>query len=130
MISPGEDTLPIVLRHEFETGLQEFLSLDEIFQVAQDAGLEKARFDPICMGVKRKPFAGRSRQIYFVLFEAPQVESFRSQIERLSKARGGMFHAGVLDLVLPISGSDAGFASWLPITVDRVTECQAPLSEG
>ena len=130
MTSPGEDILPVVLQREFQTGLRAVLSPDEMLQVARDAGLEEARLEPVCMGVKREPFAGRSRQLYFVLFEAPAVAAFRQQLGREAAERGGpgAFGATPFDLVLPVGGSDAGFASWFPMTVDRSANCQAPLT--
>ena len=129
MTSPGENILPIVLQREFQTGLRTVLSPGEMLQAARDAGLEEARLEPVCMGVKRELFAGRSRQLYFVLFEAPAVVAFRQQLGRLAAERGGAATVGstTFDLVLPIGGSDARFASWFPMEVDRVTDCQAPL---
>ena len=118
MTSPGADILPIVLHGEFQSGLHAVLAPDELLQAARDAGLEAVRFEPVCLGVKREPFVGRSRQIYFVLFEAPAVAAFRQQLGRVAAERGGpgAFGATPFDLVLPIGGSDARWASWLPMT--------------
>ena len=129
MASPGTDLLPIVLHGEFRDGLRGVVTPEELLQVARDAGLEEARLEPVCMGVKREPFAGRSRQIYFVVFEAASVEEFRKQVGRLAAERGGSdgFRATPFDLVLTVGGSAGGFASWFPMTVDRATDCQAPV---
>ena len=129
MTSPGEDILPVVLRSEFQSGLRAVLAPDEMLQTARDAGLEEARLEPVCMGVKREPFAGRTRQIYFVLFEAPAVAEFRQLLGRVAAERGGQgtFEATPFDLVLPVGGSDPRFASWFPMAVDRATDCKAPL---
>ena len=126
MVSPGVDILPVVLHSEFRSHLRAVLAPAELLQAARDAGLEAARLEPVCMGVKREPFAGRSRQIYFVLFDAPVVAAFRRQLGRIA-ADGGGFGATSFDLVLPVGGSDAGFADWFPISVDRGADCQAPL---
>ena len=129
MISPGADILPILLHDEFQSGLRAVLTPDELLQAARDAGLEAARLEPVCMGVKREPFVGRSRQIYFVLFEAPAVAAFRQQLGRVAAERGGpgVFEATPFDLVLPVGGSDVRFGSWFPMTVDRDAHCQAPV---
>ncbi len=129
MTSPSADILPVVLHNEFQSGLREVLAPDKLLQAARDAGLEEARLEAVCMGVKREPFGNRSRQLYFVLFEAPAVVAFRQQLGRLAAEGGvpGAFGATPFDLVLPISGSDARFASWFPIAVDRVRDCQAPV---
>ena len=128
MVSPGADILPIVLQGEFQSGLRAVLAPDALLQAARDAGLEEARLDPVCMGVKREPFVGRSRQIYFVLFEAPVIAAFRQQLGRIA-AGSGAFGAAPFDLVLPVGGSD-GFASWFPIAGDRAGDCRAPVHHG
>ena len=130
MTSPGADMLPIVLHSEFQSGLRAVLAPDELLQSARDAGLEAVRLEPVCLGVKREPFVGRSRQIYFVLFEAPAVAAFRQQIGRVAAERGGPGAIGDMpfDLVLPIGGSDARLAGWFPMAVDRSTDCQAPVT--
>ena len=132
MTSPGADVLPIVLHDEFQNGLRAVLAPAELLQGARDAGLGGVRLEPVCLGVKREPFAGRSRQIYFVLFEAPAVAAFRQQLGRVAAERGGPggFGATRFDLVLPIGGSDARVASWFPMAVDRSADCQAPLTYG
>ena len=129
MTSPGADILPVVFHNEFQSGLRAVLAPDELLQAARDAGLEEARLEAVCMGVKREQFGGRSRQIYFVLFDAPAVAAFRQQLGRLAAEGGeaGAFGATPFDLVLPIAASDAGFASWFPMAVDRLTDCQAPV---
>ncbi len=131
MTSPGADILPVVLHNEFQRGLRAVLAPDELLQAARDAGLEEARLEAVCMGVKREPFGGRSRQIYFVLFDAPAVAAFRQQLGRLAAEGGeaGAFGATPFDLVLPVGGSDAGFASWFPVAVDRDRDCQAPVHD-
>ena len=126
MMSPSGDILPVVLRSEFQSGLRGVLAPDALLQAARGAGLEEARLEAVCMGVKREPFVGRSRQIYFVLFEAPVVAAFRQELGRVAAKGGasGVFAAAPFDLVLPIGGSD-GFARWFPMAVDRAGDCQA-----
>ena len=129
MISPGAHILPVVLQGEFLSGLGAVLTPEALLEAAREAGLEEARLEPVCMGVKREPFVGRSRQIYFVLFEAPAVAAFRQQLARVATERGGpgAFQAAPFDLVLPVGGSDVRFPSWFPMTVDRNVDCQAPV---
>ena len=129
MTSPAEPVLPIVLRSEFQSGLGAALSPDEMLQVARDAGLDQTRLDPVCMGVKRASFAGRSRELYFVLFDAPEVSAFREHLMALAQDPSGAGAPGsaTFDLVLPVGGSDSAFTSWFPMTVNREVDCQAPL---
>ena len=129
MTSPGDAVLPVVLRSELrgETGL--VLAPDEILDLARAAGLAAAPLDPVCMADKREPFAGRTREFYFVLFDSPEVSAFRRQLSALAAARGvaGAFTGDQFPLVLPIAGSDARFDTWWPLEVDRAVDCQAPV---
>ena len=130
MTAPGMPTMPVVLQSEYLGSLHTILSPEEILEVARQAGLEDAKLGPVCLGVKREPDAGRARQLFFALFEAPAFSQFRLELARLYEARGGSepFGPTALDLVLLIAASDAGFARWWPIEVDRDTDCQAPLT--
>jgi hypothetical protein len=129
MTSPGEDILPLVLRTEVRGELGAVLSPEEMLEAAKGAGLDRVRLDPVCMAVKRQPFDGRTREFFFVLFDVPEVLAYRRDLAGVAAERGvtGAFASPGFEVVLPIAGSDAGFASWWPLTVDRETDCQAPL---
>ena len=127
MTSPLDDVLPIVLARELSGGAGAPLSAEAIRQAAGDAGLERARLQPVCMAVKRETFAGRTREFYFVLFDIPEVAAFRRRLNELVEDGAGGDALGDLDLILPIAGSDAAFAGWWPVVVDRETDCQAPV---
>ena len=130
MTTPGQPAMPVVLQSEFVTTLREVLSPEEILAAARQSGLEDARFNLVCMAVRREPAAGRTRQLYFVVFEAPAFLRFRQTLARLYVGGGGAdeFDPAGLDLVLPVASSDADFAGWWPLEVDRATDCQAPLT--
>ena len=129
MTTPGQPAMPVVLQSEFVTALREVMSPEDILEAARQSGLEEARFDPVCMAVKREPAAGRTRQLYFVVFEAPAFLRFRHALAQLADGGGGAdsFDPAGLDLVLPVASSDADFAGWWPLHVDQATDCQAPL---
>lgn len=129
MTSPPDDLLPIVLEREYQRGLASVLPPDELLTAAREAGLDQVTLTPVCMAVKRQPFDGRTRQFYFVVFEAPAIAAFRADLAQLAAERGGTLEladAGFLP-VLPIAGSDAGFASWWPLDFDREADCRAPV---
>ncbi len=130
MTTPGRPAMPVVLQSEFVTALREVLSPEEILKAARQSGLQEARFDPVCMAVKRKPAAGRTRQLYFVVFEAPAFLRFRQALQRLYVGGGGAesFDPAGLELVLQVASSDADFAGWWPLDVDRTIDCRAPLT--
>jgi hypothetical protein len=130
MTSPARDTVPIVLQSELQGEVGAVLSPDEILMAARAAGIEQATIEPVCMAVKRQLVSGRTRELYFVVFEMPAVSAFRQRLSGLAAERGvaGAFGEAGFDLTLVIAGSDAGFESWRPLTVDRATDCQAPLT--
>lgn len=127
MTSPNDNLLPIVLASELRGDIAAVFSSQKLLELARTANLEQVRLDPVCMAVKREPFAGRTREFYFVLFDIPAVAAFREQLSRLAADSGVPGAFGPIDLVLPIAGSDGGFRSWWPLEVDREVDCQAPV---
>ena len=127
MTSPVDDVLPIVLDSELRSGPAAGLSPETIREAADETGLEQARLQPICMAVKRETFAGRTREFFFVVFDVPAVDAFRRRLAELAGEAAGPDPLGPLDLILPIAGSDAAFAGWWPVVVDRELDCQAPV---
>ena len=129
MTTPGDPMLPIVLGSELQGELGIVLTPDEMLTVARRAGLDQLALRPVCMAVKREPFMGRTREFFFVLFDAPELAAVRVQLGALAAERGV---ADALDdptfpFVLPLAASDAEFSSWWPLVVDRDTDCQAPI---
>ena len=106
------------------------LSADELLDAARRSGLAAAQVEPVCMAVKREPAAGRTRQLYVAVFDAPAVRAFRQDVARLYADAGGTgtFDPMTLDPVLPIASSDANFLSWWPLDIDREADCVAPLN--
>ena len=127
MTSPVDDVLPIVLASELRGGPAAGLSPEAIRRAADEAGLERARLQAVCMAVKRETFAGRTREFFFVVFDVPEVEAFRRRLGELAGAGVGPDMLGPLDLILPIAGSDTAFTGWWPVVVDRELDCQAPV---
>lgn len=130
LTTPGAPLLPIVLAREVQGELGIVLTPDEMLAVARDAGLERVELRPVCMAVKRKPFMGRTREFFFVLFDAPELAAVREQFRALAAERGvtDALSDATFEFVLPVAASDAEFGSWWPLVVDREADCQAPVS--
>ena len=124
MTSPVDDVLPVVLASEVRAA---GLSPETIREAAAEAGLERARLEPVCMAVKRETFSGRTREFFFVVFDVPEVTAFRRRLGEMAGGGAGADALAPLDLILPIAGSDAAFAGWWPVVVDREVDCQAPV---
>ena len=132
MTSPVAASMPIVLHSEYRDMLETVFSPDDILEAAEEEGLSNVTPRPVCIGVVREPGAGGSRQLYFALFDAPEVERFRQDLARRYADGGGetSFDPGELALAVPIAASDGNFASWWPLDVRAETDCQAPLTAG
>lgn len=132
MTSPAEASMPIVLHSEYRDTLGTVFSPDDILAAAEEAGLSNVTPMPVCIGVAREAVVGASRQLYFAVFESPEVDRFRQGLARRYADSDGetSFDHGELVLAVPIAASDGNFASWWPLDVRTETDCQAPLTAG
>ncbi|RYZ84807.1 MAG: hypothetical protein EOP06_17380 [Proteobacteria bacterium] len=89
LISRGEAHITVITPPEFDRGLKPQVSIQEINRVAEEAGLQKMRPKPICIGEGRKEIEGVVQKTYFVVMESPELVALRDQVQRLYVARGG-----------------------------------------
>jgi hypothetical protein len=129
MTTPAQPAMPVVLQGEYAESLQSVMLADEILALARKAGLERERFEPVCLASRQESAGGRSSQLYFAVFEASAVGAFREQLAALHRERGGSgrFEPEALAPLLPVASSDADFARWWPLELDPGRDCQAPL---
>ena len=129
LMSPTAATVPLVLDAEYRESLGNALSPQDLLQVAEESGLSDIVPTPVCIGVVRRDSARSTRQLYYALFEAPEVDRFREALARRYAEGGGTaaFEPDGFPLVMPLAGSDGEFASWWPLDVSAATDCQAPL---
>jgi hypothetical protein len=109
--------IPLVLRGEFDRVASDRLTQDVLIETARAAGAEGA-LGPHCLVFRRISEPGRTRQAYFVFFDAPAISALRRQIG---------LEADVLSPVLFVAGADADFNSWLPLRVNPDADCLAPI---
>ena len=130
MTSPTAAAMPLVLHAEFRDALGSVLSPADLLETAEQSGLSAAVPAPVCIGVVRREGSGTTRQLYYALFEAPEVGRFRAALARRHAEAGGTgaFEPAGFPLVVPIAASDADFASWWPLDVSTETDCLAPLA--
>jgi hypothetical protein len=114
--TPLAPALPLVLRAEFDLVGAQFMTHDALLTAARSAGLETASIMPRCVVHHRVSEPGGTRQVYFLLFDAPAIGQFRRQI--------GLDPADLAPILF-IAGAGPDFNSWLP---QRATaECLAPV---
>src|SRR5918993_1432030 len=63
--------------------------VDELVAMARNAGLDRGRLNPRCMGYRRESRPGATRQVYFLVFEMPEFAVFRQAVAARVGAQGG-----------------------------------------
>ena len=101
MNSPVGAAMPLVLQEEYERAFAGLTSPDTLFAAAKTSGLPTMVLQPRCMAYRRDSSPGVTRQLYFLLFDAPQFTRFRSEIAKLAEAggRADVFKADALSPV-------------------------------
>lgn len=105
------------------------LPADELMTMARAAGLDRAPIKPACMGYRRESQPGQVRQVYFVVFDMPEFAVFRQALAARVGAMGmeGFAADGLSPIMLLAGQPDV--SRWMPIVVDRATDCMAPIAE-
>ena len=127
---PSPAALPLLLQTEYDRAFAGVLEPDALVTLARDAGLEAATLEPVCMAYRRISEPGRTRGLYFVLFELPVFTAFRVQVSAALGAAGGdtsLFDPGALSPVLIVAGLDGNFSLWLPLRANPEADCLAPI---
>jgi hypothetical protein len=117
LTAPEAPAVPVVLRGEFDR-LANRPPEDSLLAAGRAAQLETAPIALRCLVHRRVSEPGGTRQVFFVLADAPSIASFRTQL--------GLDPAA-LSPVLFIAGSSPDFSSWLPQQVDAAADCLAPV---
>lgn len=122
--------MPLVMRGEYELALAARYTPEALLEVARAAGVESSAPVPVCLAVRRISEPGLTRQMYFVIFDAPAVIEFRQQLARGLEGTPGeaMFDAAALSPVMIIGATDAEFDRWLPIQANPDADCVAPIA--
>jgi hypothetical protein len=131
--SPDESAMPLVLKAEFDRALNGYVTPDAIAGAAREAGLGSVELRPRCLIHRYVSEPGDIRQLFVVLFDAPEFTRFREQIARL-RTDGAASRAGydpwALSPALFIAASDPAFSRWLPFRADPDADCLAPVVAG
>lgn len=126
LVAPPQALVPLVLRDEYSDSLQGVLSTEDIMDLARDAGVETARFEPVCIIERQTGSAAR----FIALFDSPSFERFRLQLSPLFPEHAGAapFDPNALRPMLTIAATDAAAARSWPSGVEPTTECNNALS--
>lgn len=129
--TPVPGAIPLLLKGEFDRAFAGHVTPEALVAAARTAGLESTTPQPHCMAYRRVSTPERTRQLYFVLFEAQPFERFREQIATLlDTAAGGHidYDPAALTPVLFVAATDTEFNHWLPMKADAAADCVAPIT--
>ena len=123
---PTTPSVPLVLQDEFNRSFAGRATSGDLLELARKSGIEGGPFTPRCMGYRRESAPGVTRQLYFVVFDAPAYTRYREQLAALAIPGSGFDPAG-LSPVMFVAAHDANFGQWLPVRVND-SDCVAPIS--
>jgi hypothetical protein len=124
--SPVVPFVPLLLQDEFNRSFAGQKRSEELLAAARAAGLDQSPLTPRCMGYRRESAPGVTRQLYFVMFDAPAYTRFRQQIAAMALPDTG-FNPAALTPVMFVAASDENFNQWLPLRAEE-GDCVAPVS--
>jgi hypothetical protein len=130
LVAPSHPALPLVLRTEFDEGLQGAFGVDWIARLARDSGFEDARvFVPVCLARRTIETQGEQADVYFIPFESPAFNQLRVDLmpEHPEQAGVGMYDPSTLTPILPVAATSDGFERWWPLSFARERDCQEPI---
>jgi hypothetical protein len=121
--------VPLVLRGEYEQSLAGRYTPEALLELARAGGLDRTAFTPVCVSIKRVSEPGRTRQLYYVIFESPAFVEFRARLGReVAGQSSPAFAPAALSPVLIVGGTEGDFDRWLPIAAAADRDFVAPIA--
>ena len=129
LIAPPHTALPLVLRSEFDEGLQGVYGTDSVLRIARDAGIEDEAFAPVCLAHRRADGPSGPADVYFVPFTSSAFNQMRVDLTPTEPEHAGIgvYEAGTLTPILIVGASEASFDRWWPLPFDPANDCEASL---
>jgi hypothetical protein len=124
MSAPSAPMIPLVLQGEIAGHP---VTPQALLAAAREAGLDSMPLRPRCLGYRRVSERGSTRQVYFVLFDAPAYRSFR---DRVGTLLGSTFDPAAQSPVLVVAMAESTLGRWLPLRADPEKDCLAPIEIG
>ncbi len=118
--TPTEPGVALALRQE----LPSEVSATQLLSLAREAGVDRARPSPTCVGYRRVSATGSTRQLYFVWFAFPEYDEFRRRLAPLAAAT---YRPEALSPVM-LTAAEPDVSGWHPVVVDEARDCVAPVT--
>lgn len=130
LVAPAHPGLPLVLRTEFDEGLQGVYGTDSVLRIARESGVETATFEPVCLAHRTVNRPGGRAELYFVPFVSDAFTKVRVDLVPAQPEHGGIgiYEPSTLIPALIVGSSDADVDGWWPLTFDQARDCEAPVT--
>ena len=129
VIPPEHPALSLVLQSEYADSLQGVLSTEDIIDAAKDAGIETARFEPVCIASRKEKTSDGEGTVFFAIFEAAAFRNFRQQLTPLFPEHAGaaLFDPAALRPILVVAATTPRLTQWSPTSLDQAGDCRVAL---
>ena len=118
--TPSAPGITLALRRELAPGV----TAAQLLALAREAGLDRARLTPRCIGYRRVSATGVTRQLYFVWFSLEEYDTFRRLLAPHATAT---YRPENLSPVM-LTAAEPGFNGWQPVVVDEARDCVSPIT--
>jgi len=89
LINRGEAHITVITPPEYDGVLRNFITMDEINQIATRENIQKTEVEAICLGRARAVINERKLDAYFVVVKAPGLILVRDKIYKRYVEKGG-----------------------------------------
>lgn len=129
LIPPPHPGLPLVLRTEFDEGLQGVYGTDSVLRIARESGVETSTFEPVCLAHQTVRRAGATAELYFVPFVSEAFTKVRVDLVPAQPEHGGIgiYEPSTLIPALVVGSTEASADGWWPLAFDQARDCEAPV---
>lgn len=130
LVAPPHPALPLVLRAEFDEGLQGVYGTDSVLRIARDTGIEETMFQPVCLAHRTSSGPSGRVELYFVPFESAAFNQMRVDLVPTEPEHAGIgiYEPATLTPILMVGATDNAFERWWPLQFDRDADCETDLS--
>lgn len=85
----GEAHITIITPPEYNDDLKNFVSINEINEIAEKMNIQQSNYKPLCMGKGSLVEAEKYLETYFIVVESEELLNIRKAIGKLYTDRGG-----------------------------------------
>ncbi len=132
LVPPAHPALPLVLRTEFDEGLQGVYGVDSVLRIARESGVETGTFTPICLAHRTTTGPDGPAEVYYVPFESEAFVKVRVDLVPAQPEHGGIgiYDPSLLTPVVIVAASTPDVDRFLPLPFDPERDCEAPVQAG